>query len=522
VERSILYNSSGISVILTVCALLSACGLPKASSTSKGDLPVPGTCASGPTSANISIFNENPRTGSGNGALPFNSTLDSSMTLPGTITGLSGNCLLQSSLLSITSDTFYPSNVAKITSTSQAYSPSSPEFQQLNAFFQSTTVLKNLLVESLGASLPPGQLSINAHCNQQDNAYFSPTSKALCLGWHDAGAGKKVWAADDADVVIHESGHYVNHSLASTSIMNSTTEAGSIDESVADYWALTVMNDAQLSEWFLGSIGASYVRDATVNHSYPASLNFEVHDDSRILTQVLWDLRVAGNLGKADTDKLVKRALQLLPATTRFADFYEAIYDASGPAFLNLDPAKRAVIVSKFTNKGIHRVDSAASHRLSTTSAQVRVIDDHSYSFLSGGNCNGVLDVGETALVLVNLENPTASAMGVGVATLDSIPAGTTVPSGGEVGEYFRLKANSDFVASLPAAGSSRDDATMMASFVIRATSSGVKNFSFSFRPMYSDPTGTVPANSDVTIGFSVTTGSAATSSSCTNNALWP
>jgi hypothetical protein len=519
-ERSIHHLSSRTTTYLVLTLLLSACGAPKNGSSSSGALPVPGTCASGPTSASINIFNENPRTSSGNSALPFNSTLDSSMTLPGTITGLSGNCLLQSARYSITGDSFYPGNVAKISGGAQTYGPASPEFQQLNGFFYATA-LKVLVVDTLGASLS-GRISIDAHCNQQDNAYFSPTSKALCFGWHDAGGGKKVWASDDADVVIHESGHTVNHSLASTSIMNSTTEAGSIDESLADYWALTVMSDAQLSEWFLGSIGAAYVRDATASHSYPASLNYEVHDDSRLLTEVLWDLRAAGNLGKSDTDKLVKRALQLLPATTRFADFYEAFYDASGPAFLNLDSTKRSLIVTKFTNKGFHRADSAASLRLSTTSAQVRVIDDHSYSFLSGGNCNGVLDVGESALVLVNLENPGASAMGNGVVTLGSAPAGTSVPSGGEVGEYFRLKAASDFVASLPAAGSSRDDATMMASFVVHANTAGAKNFSMTYRPMYSDPTGALPANPDVTISFSVNVGSAATSSSCTNNALWP
>ena len=488
-------------------------------SSTSGIPPEVGTCINGPTSLNISVFNENPRTGSGNSALPFNSNLTAAMTSPAVLSGLTGNCLLQSSRYQILSDTFYSSSIVKPTSSSQSFEPESPQFQQLNSFFYAQA-LKGLVADTLGASLS-GRITMDAHCNQADNAYFSPNSKHLCFGYHNEGS-KKVWAADDADVVVHEAGHTVNHALASTSILNSTNEAGAIDESVADYWSLTLLNDAQLSEWFLGSLGASYVRDATANHSYPGNLSYSVHDDSRILTQILWDLRDSSNLGKSDTDKLVKRAMQLLPSTTRFSEFYEAIYDASGPSFLNLAPAKRALIVTKFTNKGIHRADSAAGLRLSTASTQIRVIDDHSYSFLAGGNCNGTLDVGETALVLVNLENPGASAMGVGVATLGAPPSGTTVPSGGEVGEYFRLNAASDFVASLPAAGSTRDDATMMASFVVRATSAGAKNFSLSFRPMHADPTGATTPGADVTISFSLNVGSSATSSSCTNNALWP
>ncbi len=505
-------------VSLALVVALVGCAQPKSGTTTSGTPPSVGTCANGPTSVDINIFNENPRASSGDLNLPFNSDLTLAMTQSATLSGLSGNCVLQSSRYQITSDTFYSSSVAKPTSTNQAYAPDSPYFQQLNSFYYAQQ-LKTLVVDELGASLS-GRITMDAHCNQADNAYFSPSSKHLCFGYHNEGA-KKVWSADDADVVLHEAGHTVNHALASTSIMNSTTEAGAIDESIADYWALTVMNDGQLSEWFLGALGAPYIRDATASHSYPASLTYSVHSDSRILTEVLWDLRDPSNLGRSDTDKLVKRALQLLPSTSRFGDFYEAFYDASGPAFLNLSVGKRALILTKFTNKGIHRADSAAGLRLSTASTQIRVIDDHSYSFLSGGNCNGTLDVGETALVLVNLENPANSSMGVGIATLGAAPSGTSVPSGGEVGEYFRLNANSDYVASLPV-GSTRDDATMMASFVIRATSSGVKNFSLSFKPMHADPTGNTAPGASETVSFSLTVGSAATSSSCSNNSLWP
>lgn len=509
-------------VALACFSLLASCGQKGGTKVEeKGSIPsVTGSCSSGPSSVLINYFQENPRTSSGNNALAFNSTLSSAYTQTATLSGLSGNCLLQSDRFSVISDSLYSSYIATTTSASQAYTPTQPQFQQFNSFYYATE-LRNLMA-SLGADLSAlGLVKLDAHCNYSNNAYYSPSAKSVCLGYVNEGGSKRVWAADDADVVIHESGHSMNHTLSSTSIMNSSGEAGAIDESVADYWALTTLNDGQMSEWFLGAIGSSYIRDATASHSYPSSMDYEIHDDSRALTEVLWGIR--GTLGKSTTDLLVKTAMELLPSTTRFKDFYQAIYDASGPSFLNLNSTQRDSIVTKFTAKGIHRVDTASGLRLSTAGGsvkQVYVIDDHTISAQSGGNCNGALDVGETALVLVNLENPNAGAMGMGVATLGTAPSGIVVPSGGQIGEFFKLNGNSDFVTSM--SGSVREDATIMAGFLIRATSAGVKNFSLTFTPMYADAKGLSAANPDVTVNFSLTVGSAATSTSCTDSSLWP
>jgi hypothetical protein len=513
---------------LILVALLVACGgAGTGTKIEKLDSPpsVTGSCVNGATTTAINIFQENPRTSSGNPSLAFNTTLITGHTVGAALSGLNGNCLLQSDRFQILSDTLYPYNVGTVTSSSLPFAPSQPEFRQFNSFYYATT-LRNLMF-NLGADLSAlGKVSIDANCNISNNAYYSPSSKRVCLGYVNVGGGKKVWAADDADVVIHESGHAINHTLSSTSIMNSSGEAGAIDESIADYWALTVLSDAELSEWFLGALGSQYIRDANLSLLYPDSMNYSIHDDSRVLTQLLWDLRKTANLGKATTDALVKRAMQLLPATTRFKDFYQAFYDASGPAFLNLSGVQRSLIVSKFTAKGLHRVDSAAGLRLSTAGGATKtiyVIDDHSISAQSGGNCNGVLDVGETALVLVNLENPNATRMGMGVATLGAAPAGTQVPSGGQIGEFFRINANSDFVSSMAPSGSNRDDAIIMGAFLISATTSGVKNFTLSFKPMYADPTAVPPApNPDVSVNFSLTVGTTATSSSCDDLSLWP
>lgn len=502
-------------------ALIVACGSSKTEVQKDDPAPtVTGGCASGVSSANIKIFNENPFVGSGDPNLSYSAVLLSGYTTSAVLSGLDQSCLIRSDHYKVVSDTLYPSQVGTVTSSSQIYAPTSPQFQQFNAFYYANQT-KSLLT-GLGADLSSlGMVSIDAHCNQSNNAYFSPYSKELCFGYHSMGGGKYVWAADDSDVIMHETGHSMNHTLASTDILNSSGEAGAIDEAVADYWALTKNGNPKLAEWFLGSIGAAYIRDASLNLSYPASMVYEIHDDSRVLAEVLWDLRSAGNLGANTTDALVKRALQLLPATARYKNFYNAFYTAAGPGFLNLSAAQKSLIATKFQNKGLGRSDDATGLRLSTTHTQVYVIDDHTYSVQSGGNCNGQLDVGETALVLVNLENPNGADMGMGVVASGAAPAGTTIPAGGNVGEFFRLNANSDFKTSLPA-GSTRKDATAMAAFLISASTAGVKNFSLSFTPMYADPTGAMVQHPDVTLNFSLTVGSAATSTGCTNGALWP
>jgi hypothetical protein len=493
---------------------------PTATSTSTSTY-TSAACTTGPTNILMNYFPENPK--ASNPALTFSQAPSETDVLQTNLANLVGNCILESDRYILNSDTLFPSYITRPSNPVQTYAPTSPEFQQLNSFYHANS-LRNLM-NSLGANFSSAaKVKLDAHCDVESNAYFSPSTNQICLGYVDLGASKKVWAADDGDVVIHEVGHSVNHHLSSTDIMNSTQEAGAIDESIADYWALTIMNDGQLSEWFLGAIGNAYVRDATQNISYPLGLVNGIHDDSRILTQVLWDLRSASNLGKNTTDALVKRAVQLLPATSRYGDFYEAFYDASGPAFLNLSNAQRSLIVSKFTNKGLHRADSAAGIRLSTVGSNkpIYIIDDHTYSFQKNGNCNGVLDVNETAMILVNLENTNNVPMGVGQATITSTPNGITVPSGGGFGDFFRLRASSDFVNSLPANSSNSDDAVLWASFIVKATSSGAKNFTLSFRPMYSDPTETLAKSANVNVNFSVTVGSAATSSNCTNANLWP
>jgi hypothetical protein len=492
-----------------------------------------GSAGCGPTAITLNVFSENPRTAYANPNLSFTTTLNSSFSTGVTLSGLTGTCSLDTGRLRVSSDTLFPSNVVSISSSNQTNrAGNSPEFRQLQSVYHSDRLLS--LLTTLGVSLSSfSPISIDANCaNATNNAYYLTSSRQVCLGFNNRSGGRRVWASDDSDVIIHELGHGVNRFLAASGAMDNTHEAGAIDEALADYWALTVNNDAELSEWFLGAISGSAVRDANqTSNVYPASVEFQRHNDSRILSQALWDLRKNTNLGTSATDNLVRRALQIMPSTSRLGNFYGALYDA---ATLNgLSAGQRTMIVTAFTAKGIHRRDVASGNlQLSVRpgSSSVYVIDDHTYSFQNGGNCNGALDVGETALVLVNLQNTSGSSFGNGIAQLGALPAGISVESGGDIAEYFRINPSVDFRESLPSASysasygglSNRDDATMFASFLLTGGTAGAKSLSMTYAPNHTDPTGATTAAASLNVPFSLTVGSAATQSSCSLGSLWP
>lgn len=499
---------------VSVLVVLSACGASGTETVTKnGNVPTTGSCSAGPSSMAGNIFLENPRQASSIGTLSFTANLTSYIT-NNTIDSLDGTCLLESDHYRIVSDSLFPSKVA-VTTDGFNFVPSDPRFQQVMAFHYANELKKNVLNANADLSAL-GMITIDAHCNVANNAFYSPNSKSLCFGYVNAGGGKKVWAADDADVIAHESGHSINHTLSSTSVLNSSGEAGAMDEAYADYWAYSVNSNSVISEWFLGALEfynsiTGVIRDASANHSYPNDMVYEFHDDSRVFSEALWDIRLG--LGAAKADRLVSTSLSLLPATSRFHQGVQALEDAAN--LLGFSVAEKNLVAAKLNAKGLVRTDSAASLRISTNGAHktVYVIDDHTLSAQTGGNCNGALDVGETAIILVNIENPTGSSMGMGAVSLAGVPAGVSVVSGGGSGEFFRMKPNSDFVDTLNSSGVYKEDATLAAAFLVTATSAGAKAFTMSFTPM---------GGSSVNLNFSLTVGSAATSSGCSNAALWP
>lgn len=119
--------------------------------------------------------------------------------------------------------------------------------------------------------------------------------------------------AYDARVIYHE----YTHAVIGTGRLQATAVADrygldasprAMNEGLADYFAATLSNGADIGVWGIGQLAPSQVRDLTVPKRCPDDLFDEVHVDGRIIGSALWALR--GELGAEQTDAIVWRALE--------------------------------------------------------------------------------------------------------------------------------------------------------------------------------------------------------------------
>lgn len=466
-------------------------------------------------------FDQNPIIDSGNPSLAFNASLAQlgQNVRVCNLSNQTGN--LASREITIDKDSMYAGTLAQVEQ-SLVFAPADPRFQQVMAYHYGNQVVQS--VKATGQFSTMAQLSIDAHCNEEANAYYSPAQQELCLGYVDVN-NTRVWASDDADVIMHETSHAINAELASTEILNSTSEAGALDEALADFWAHTNNNNPQLSEWFIEAIEAAFningvARDASDNSLYPQSMQNQVHNDSKVFSEALWSIRQ--QIGAEKTNRIVAMATTLIPSVTMYEDAVNAVIAAAN--LLGANSADLTAINSVFTNKGLKRTDSTANLDApnpalnANDNPAVYVIDDHSLSIQSNGNCNGILDEGETALVLVNLKNLGAQPMGAIKMTLTENDSTVQIPAGGNIGTYFRIDADTDFANTLQGNSVEKEDATIAAAFAIQANSGSASNGGQRIFEITVEMMG----GGSVSFTLTMNIGTTATSNNCTNNNLWP
>ncbi|MEE2744173.1 MAG: hypothetical protein VYD54_09715, partial [Bdellovibrionota bacterium] len=137
-----------------------------------------------------------------------------------------------------------------------------------------------------GASSVNESLTTYAACSFKDNAYFSPTTMTICLGY--SSQYKNFYFSQDPTIIYHEIGHALNQILMN--LNNTTTgidlgdlfydEAGSIGEGLADFFSYFINFRPHVFEWALGLF---------LNASRPMKENDRLHapgidmsDDSRL------------------------------------------------------------------------------------------------------------------------------------------------------------------------------------------------------------------------------------------------
>ncbi|MEX1368503.1 MAG: hypothetical protein AB1Z98_35570 [Nannocystaceae bacterium] len=235
------------------------------------------------------------------------------------------------------------------------------------------TVLTNMhAIEDDGSRRPIDGASYIDTCD----AELSPN---LVLG-----QGSDADYAWDADVVFHELGHSIVQQLTPAGLtarrygpLGILSEAGAINEGLADYFAMTVSGDPEVAE-YIGRVtvasGAPYLRTGDNTKVCPDDLIADWYADSQPVSAALWAMR--SRLGPV-VDQLVLRTLPRLPP--------DAVLDELGVAMLEvaeqlhdegtLEPEGLAVVERSLRTRGLlgclHVIDDPG---LATTGKRMNLV----------------------------------------------------------------------------------------------------------------------------------------------------
>jgi hypothetical protein len=222
-----------------------------------------------------------------------------------TLTNLDGSGYLRGDWASVLSETGNPAFSATNTF---AYHRNDDRFEQVMAYYWITTAQNYIQSLGFGSTLRPvNKESQDVRINQygQDNSFSTDTKDELRFGKGG------VDDAEDAEVILHEYGHSMMDSQQVPFGYGFSTEARSIGEGFADYWAVTVSttfaptpDPACVADWDSVSYTSTVphcLRRVDLDLHYPQDLDGRVHHDGQVWSRALWDIRKAVGARTADT-----------------------------------------------------------------------------------------------------------------------------------------------------------------------------------------------------------------------------
>jgi hypothetical protein len=221
------------------------------------------------------------------------------------LTNLDGSGYLRGDWVNVASET---GNPAFSTSNTFNYHRNDDRFEQVMAYYWLTTAQNYIQSLGFGSTLRPvNRESQDVRINQfgQDNSFSTDTKDELRFGKGG------VDDAEDAEVILHEYGHAMMDSQQVPFGYGFSTEARSIGEGFADYWAVTVSttfaptpDPACVADWDSVSYTSTVphcLRRVDLNLHYPEDLDGRVHHDGQVWSRALWDIRKAVGARTADT-----------------------------------------------------------------------------------------------------------------------------------------------------------------------------------------------------------------------------
>ncbi len=180
-------------------------------------------------------------------------------------------------------------------------------------------------IQELGfANVNARQQDVDAHAGSSDQSFFDLFDRSVNFG--DGGVDD----GEDADVIVHEYGHAIQHDQVDD--FGVTGEGGAMGEGFGD-WLAVMMHESSRPNWdpLFASWDAApgsnktppYLRRVDRNKVFPKDTAGEVHEDGEIWSRFLYDVRHL--VGRDDALRLVIESHFLLTSFSRFRDGTEAL-----------------------------------------------------------------------------------------------------------------------------------------------------------------------------------------------------
>jgi Zn-dependent metalloprotease len=267
---------------------------------------------------------------------------------------------------------------AKSASRSYVYTRKQPQFEQV-VIYQAIDSVQRYLRDTLGfEDATSGNALIrnfptlaNAHWNTVDNSFYSPFADNGRGALHFGDGG--VDDAEDADIIVHEFGHAIQHDqnpgcFTGGDFEPLKKEAPAIGEGFSDYLAASffaenehgdpshqALHAACVGEWDSSSYSRipSCLRRVDGSKHYPEDLvgGDRPHPDGEIWSAALWDIRA--ELGGPTTDQLVLEHHFNLDCPGGLLTMPQAALEMIDTDNLLFAGAHELVLRTKFCDRGI-------------------------------------------------------------------------------------------------------------------------------------------------------------------------
>ncbi|HLP19260.1 MAG TPA: hypothetical protein VK174_03130, partial [Chitinophagales bacterium] len=177
-------------------------------------------------------------------------------------------------------------------------------FEDVNAFYHITAMQQH--IHNLGFDCADALVDVDAHgFGDNDQSYFSPSAQPQALYFGDG----FVDDAEDADVCVHEYGHFVSETAAPGS-NNNGQERKALDEGFGDYLAASYSNSlsSYRNDWVFNWDGHNVFwagRVMNIGINYPTGSS-SIYVNGQLWSAVLWCIH--NTIGRAATDSLILQA----------------------------------------------------------------------------------------------------------------------------------------------------------------------------------------------------------------------